>query len=485
LLAISTFVKGGSSYRNCVVTELILDKKGQKMSKTRGNVVEPWDVLDQEGADALRWYLITSSPPWLPTRFDRRGVNESSQKLLGTLRNVYSFFAMYATLDSFQLSNDVGKPNLLDKWILSRYQTTLGEVRKQFDDFEMTRAARALQHFVLEELSNWYVRRSRRRFWKGEMGPNKTAAYHALYTVLAGTIRLLAPLVPFVCEEIYQGLGKALSDQGDESSVHLEDFPQGDPSMIDNELEKLMDTALRVASLGRTVRNVAGIKIRQPLGEMLIHDTGGRCEAMLAHKEISEIVLDELHVKRLDLIDDLQDQVALKAVPHFPALGKRFGKNVPEMADKIKGLPADRLEAFLQSGEVTVGTTAGEVTLGRDELSVVVAGKEPYAAWADQGITVALNVEIDEDLRMEGIAREIVNRLQNLRKKAGYEVSDRIVLRYAGEELVDRVFAAQGDFIRTETLALSSNKQPVDWSDGIELDVDGEPIRVWIRRESN
>jgi len=489
LLAISTFLKGQSPYRSCVVTELILDKKGKKMSKRVGNAVDSWDVLDKEGADALRWYLITSSPPWLPTRFDRKGVVESSQKLLGTLRNVYSFFSMYASLDDFRLGDDMGEPNLLDRWILSRYHTTVAVVRKHLDEFEMTRAARALQDFVLEELSNWYIRRSRRRFWKGEMGPDKMAAYHTLYDVLRGTARLLAPLTPFVSEEIYQALENALSPNAGktngEASVHLEDFPVSVSDRIDDDLEALMDTALRVSSLGRTVRNDARIKIRQPLGEMLIHDNGGRCKAMLDHDEIKSIVLDELHIKRLGLISDMQQTVMMTAVPNFPALGKRFGKNVPAVADEIKKLPGDKLEGFRESGEVEVEVAGNTVRLGRDELSVSVKGRSPYAAREEQGITVALNVAIDNELKMEGLAREIINRVQNLRKKAGFDVSDRIDIRYDGKGLADKVFANQGALIRDETLALTTTKDPVAWSETTDLDADGEEIRLWIRRESD
>jgi isoleucyl-tRNA synthetase len=487
MLAISTFLKGESSYRSCVVTELILDKKGQKMSKSRGNAVEPWDVLHKEGADALRWYLIVSSPPWLPTRFDRKGVVEASQKLLGTLRNVYSFFAMYAALDDFRLSDDKGDPGLLDRWILSRYHSTVAEVRKQLDGFDMTRAARAIQSFIIDELSNWYVRRSRRRFWKGEMGPDKVAAYNTLYTVLGGTVRLLAPFAPFISEEIYQALEGALSglDETDGRSVHLETFPKSDAGMIDTELEAVMDTALKVSSMGRTVRNEAGTKIRQPLAEMLIHDNSGRAEKLLAHEEIRDIVVDELHVKKIGVASGMQRIARLKAAPAFPALGKRFGKKVPEVAGRLKDLPQDALEAFVRDGETMLNLGEGDIRIGREEMSIGVEGVSPYGAWHELGITVALNLEIDEVLRMEGVAREIVNRLQNLRKKANYNVSDRIAISYEGGELAAAVFERQGELIRSETLAVVSDKGGADWVENTHLEVEGERIDLWIRRESN
>ncbi|MFQ5510384.1 MAG: isoleucine--tRNA ligase [Candidatus Krumholzibacteriia bacterium] len=487
LLAIAVFLKGQSPYRSCVVTELILDKKGQKMSKSRGNVVEPWEVLGKEGADALRWYLIANSPPWLPTRFDRKGVVDASQKLMGTLRNVYSFFAMYAELDDYRPGGQEGEPNLLDRWILSRFHSTAEEVRGQLDAYEMTRAARALQAFVLDELSNWYVRRSRRRFWKGEMGPDKIAAYETLHTVLEGTVRMLAPFVPFVAEEIYQALRAALAgeDQGGEESVHLGTFPRSDPGRIDGKLEETMDTAIRMAALGRTVRNEAGVKIRQPLARMRVHDHDGRSRRLLRHEEIRDIVLDELHVKELLPAADLKEYVDLKAVPAYPVLGKRFGKRVPEVAAGLQSVAQGDLEAFLGSGELTVALGSGAVKLGRDEVSVSVRGREPYGAWSEHGLTVGLDLEIDEALRLEGIARDIVNRVQNLRKKKGYHVSDRIDIRYDGGTAADTVFAQEGDLIRSETLAVSAEKKTADWGPGTELDVDGETIRLWIRRESD
>jgi len=488
LLAIATFLKGTSPYKHCVVSELILDKTGQKMSKSRGNVVEPWDVLDKEGADALRWYLIHSSQPWLPTRFDRKGVVEAGQKLLGTLRNVYSFFEMYAKLDGFKApgagaGGDVGEASLLDRWILSRFHTIVGEVRDQLDGYDMTRAARTMQGFVLDELSNWYVRRSRRRFWKGAMGPDKVAAYNTLYTVLDGVVRLLAPYVPFVCEEIYQALRRSFAGAGSDGSVHLEPFPQSDAACIDGELEELMDTAQKVSALGRTVRNEAGIKIRQPLASMRIHDNAERARRVLAHDEIRGIILDELHVKDAGLIDNVEDFVTLEAKPAFPVLGKRFGKRVPRVAEAIKALDQSALASFLDGGDVELDVDGDRVAIGREEMSVAVRGRAPYAAWQEHGLTVALDLQISEELRLEGVAREIVNRLQNLRKKAGYAVSDRIDLRYEGGDLASRVFAAQGSFVAAETLAQSVDRGDPGWPDAAELDVDGESIRLWVKRD--
>jgi isoleucyl-tRNA synthetase len=485
LLAISTFVTGVGSYKNCLVTELVLDKKGQKMSKSRQNVVEPWDVLEKEGADALRWYLISSSPPWVPTRFDRKGVLEASQKLLGTLRNVYSFFAMYAEIDDYRPGLPGGNPNLLDRWIVSRFQSTAAEVRKQLEAYDMTRAARALQSFVLDELSNWYIRRSRRRFWKGEMGPDKIAAYRTLHSVLSGALKLLAPFVPFVTEEINQALQAAMTGGAEGRSIHLEAMPESEATLIDHELEALMDTALVISSLGRTVRNDAGIKIRQPLSEMVIHDHSGRCERLVENQEIRDIVLDELHVKEIRFVPDPSRYVTMKPAPVYPILGKRFGKRVPEVVDLIGKLSQQSLAEFLKEGQLTLATGDGDVTVDREGLSVGVEGMPPFGGRHEHGITVALKLEVDESLRLEGVARELVNRLQNLRKKAGLEVSNRIHIRYDGGSTADDVFSALGEFIKRETLARTIDRGRAEWRDGVEVEIDGELISLWIQRESN
>jgi isoleucyl-tRNA synthetase len=482
LLVISTFLKGRSAYKSVLTTGMILDKNGQKMSKSRGNAVEPWDVLNKEGADALRWYLLTTSPPWMPTRFDRHGVVEAGQKLLGTLRNVYSFFGMYAEIDDFRIGADRGTPNLLDRWLLSRYATISAKTAELMDSYDITRAARLLHSFVLDELSNWYVRRSRRRFWKGEMGPDKVAAYSTLYTVFRGVINLLAPFVPFLAEEIHQHLRHAAVEPESNiaESVHLATFPAGRPELVDADLEELMDLAIRVSSLGRTVRNDAGIKIRQPLGEIIIHDSLGRAHKLKAREEIAGLVADELHVKRLSVAEDLAEYVTFAPRLNYPVLGKRFGKRVPEIVSEVKSLSQADLASFKRSGEIRVG----DVALTAEDVAVTVEGMGRYGACEERGITVILNLEITDELKMEGLAREIVNRLQNLRKQAGFHVTDRIAVRYEGGGLLDSVFDRQGDFVREETLATAVERGPADWTDRVSLDLEEAPGTIWIRKEN-
>lgn len=489
LLAISTFLTGESSYKNVLTTEMILDKNGHKMSKSRGNTVDPQDLINKEGADALRWYLCTTSPPWLPTRFDRKGVVEYSQKLLGTLRNVYSFFAMYAEVDGYRVKGDKGRPNLLDRWILSRFHTLTGRVRELLDAYDVTRAARLLQTFVLDELSNWYIRRSRRRFWKGEMGPDKLAAYWTLYTVLTGVLRLLAPFVPFLTEEIYQALRAAFpEDEELAESVHLTDFPLKDAAAVDAELESLMETAMQVAALGRTVRNDAGIKIRQPLRKIIVYDHTGRGKALAEHEEIKELVLDELHVKELAVADEVRSLAGFKPIPSYRVLGKRFGKSVQEIVGKINELSQDELEAFWKSGSISLEVQDLKVSLENEDVSLILEGQPGFGAKEEQGVIVVLDLSLDDALRMEGLAREIVNRLQNLRKKSGFDVTDRITIRYDGEG-ARAVFSDQEQFINSETLSVHTREgAPEDsekgWEPAQELGTDAGPIRLWIRRET-
>jgi isoleucyl-tRNA synthetase len=480
LLAISVFIKGVSPYKNVLTTELILDKHGQKMSKSKGNTVEPWDVLNEDGADALRWYLVTTSPPWSPTRFDRDGVKDTARKMLENLRNVYAFYALYAAVDEYAPSGDTGTPALLDRWILSRYHTTVKRSREWMDAYDVTRTARAIERFVLDELSNWYVRRSRRRFWKGEMGPDKTAAYHTLHTVLDGVVRLMAPVAPFLSDEIYLALRGLTAENAGGASIHLENYPESDPGAIDADLEKRMDVALYVVSLGRTIRNDSAVKVRQPLSQALVHATDrAALDAFFSNREIVALVTDELNVRELRAVDDVSGYVNITATPNFPVLGKKFGKRVPRIAEAIKALDTAALSAFMLNGAARVHVDGEAVELGREDLSARVAPTEGYGASEERGLTVVLNLAITEELRLEGMAREVVNRLQNLRKSAGLDVTDRIRVRFEGGQ---RVFEAQGKLIATETLAEEVSAGASDWKDTVAFDLEGEPVSLWIAK---
>jgi isoleucyl-tRNA synthetase len=403
--------------------------------------------------------------------------------MLENLRNVYAFYALYAGVDGYAHASDRGTPSLLDRWILSRYHTTVMRSREWMDGYDVTRTARAIERFVLDEVSNWYVRRSRRRFWKGEMGPDKTSAYHTLHTVLDGVTRLMAPIAPFLSDEIFLALRGLTAVNASGASVHLEKYPEPDQSAIDADLEARMDVALNVVSLGRTIRNDTAVKVRQPLSEALVHSTDRKSlDAFLAHREIVGLVTDELNVRTLRAVDDVGRYVTMTATPNFPVLGKKFGKRVPRVADAIKALDTAALSAFMAQGIARVDVDGETIELGRDDLSATVAPVEGFGASEERGLTVILNLAISEELRMEGLAREVVNRLQNLRKSAGLEVTDRIRVRYQGGEQARRVFDAQGSLIASETLAEEVSADAPDWKDTMAFDLEGESVSLWIAK---
>jgi len=483
LLAISVFLKGQSPYRNVLTTELILDKHGQKMSKSKGNTVEPWEVLNQDGADALRWYMITTSPPWTPTRFDRDGVGDTARKFLENLRNVYAFFALYANVDGWTPDLGSGEPALLDRWILSRYHSTTARVRECMDAYDVTRAARTLERFVLDELSNWYVRRSRRRFWKGEMGPDKLAAYATLSTVLDGIARMLSPLAPFIADELYLALRGLTIETARGESAHLAEFPRADTAAIDATLEARMEMALEVASIGRTIRNDAAIRVRQPLARVLVHSADTEAlNGFLASREIVALVLDELNVRELAPAADLGAFVTLAATPAFPVLGKKYGKRVPKIAEAIKRLDTAALLRFMQSGTARLDVDGEAVDLTREDMSVAVSAAAGFGAREERGLTVIADLTLSDELRQEGSAREVINRLQNLRKGSGYAVTDRIRIRYDGDAETVSVFTTQRALIAAETLADEVAHGAGDWADQAAFDIDGHDVRVWIQK---
>jgi isoleucyl-tRNA synthetase len=403
--------------------------------------------------------------------------------MLENLRNVYAFYALYAGVDEYAHAADRGSPTLLDRWILSRYHTTVKRSREWMDAYEVTRTARAIERFVLDELSNWYVRRSRRRFWKGEMGPDKTAAYHTLHTVLDGVVRLMAPIAPFLSDEIHLALRGLTAENASGASVHLESYPESDARAIDADLEARMDVALSAVSLGRTIRNDSAVKVRQPLSEALVHSTDrAALEAFLANREIVSLVTDELNVRALRAVDDIEKYVTMAATPNFPVLGKKFGKRVPRVAEAIKALGTDALSAFMLNGSARVDVDGEMVDLGRDDMSVRVSPTAGYGAHEERGLTVVLNLEITEELRLEGLARELVNRLQNLRKSTGLDVTDRIRVRYQASGQSERVFEAHRNLIAAETLAEEVSAGSAEWKDTVTFDLDGEAVSLWIAK---
>jgi len=485
LLAISTLISGTSSYKNCLSIELILDKDGQKMSKSKGNTVNPFEILDVEGADALRWYLFTVSPPWVPTKFDREGVKEVLRKFLGTLTNTYSFFVMYANIDNFkpgEYNIPVDKRPEIDRWLISTRNSLVKHVNYLLERYDVTKAARAIQDFVIDDLSNWYVRRNRRRFWKSEKGDDKFAAFETLYETLVTISKLTAPFIPFISEEIYKNLTIDQADNS-EDSVHLTFYPNPDNKEFeysDKDLEDRMDIARRLVAMCRSARNDAKIKVRQPLDRVYIHIPGEkRKESALLLKDL---ILEEINVKDFELVDNTNLFLVKKAVPVFSKLGPVFGKEVNSAAEEIRNLTENEVEKLSEDGKLIITVKDKDSEITTDMVEIELRPKEGFAIQQDGDITIALDTNISDELKTEGFAREFVNRVQNMRKEADYNVTDRIEVYYEAEDRVDKMIRSMKDIIAKEVLATLIEQRITNVDLTKELSLDNLRITIGIKK---
>ena len=454
LIAISTLLYKTSSYKNVVCLGHILDGEGRKMSKSLGNVVDPWTVLDTQGADALRWYLFTVSSPWFARRFSPDNIDEVLRKFTLTLWNTYSFFTLYANIDGFDpRAHDVpvGERSLLDRWIVSELHQLVRTVTDGLEVYDAFSTGRAIADFV-DELSNWYVRRSRRRFWKSEEDTDKVAAYLTLYECLEMLSKLLAPYMPFLAEELHRNLvGERYPDAP--LSVHLSDWPVADEALIDEDLSFRMGVARRVVNMGRAARNASQLKTRQPLAAAVVA-AGEREWAALT--SLSEVVREELNVKVLESARSAGELVSYKVKPNYRTLGPRFGKAMPEVAAAVDALDGAEAERLLRAGEqVTVSVRGETQSLSEEDLLIDVHQREGYVVEREGDLVVALSTDLTPELREEGLARELVHHVQNTRKAAGLQIEDRINLAVAGPpELLD-MLEKSGDWIKKETLSVS------------------------------
>ncbi|MBD3348390.1 MAG: isoleucine--tRNA ligase [Candidatus Eisenbacteria bacterium] len=481
LLAISTIVSGRSSFKRCVVNDMVLDAAGKKMSKSVGNVADSFEVMATQGADALRWYMMSTSPPWVPTKFDEEGVKDVASKLFDTLRNTYSFFSLYANIDGYDPAKHVASGDslrVIDRWILSRLHSTLLSVEADMESYDITKAVRKLQYFVLEDVSNWYVRLSRSRFWKGEMDDDKKAAYSTLHEVLERSVQAIAPFAPLLSDAIYRRLAEGGGD-GFEESVHLCDYPAPDEAALDRDLEAAMSLARSIVVLGRAARQSSGLKVRQPLGRLLVagvpEEERGRAERLRG------LVLSELNVKELEWAEP-EALAAKKAVPVFPALGPKHGKDVNQVAEAIRALPESDVEALAAGRNVRVSVSDTDAVIEPSDVRIDVEAREGLAVQAEGGLTVALDTELTDELMDEGFAREMINKVQFMRKEAGFEVVDRIRVYYeAGSRLTEAVerFA---DKVKAETLAESIAVGPEKGELDRVWDVNGEEARIAVER---
>ncbi len=450
LHAIATMLFDSVAFKNIIVNELILDKKGLKMSKSRGNTVDPFVLFDKYGADATRWYLVTNSPPWRPTLFDEDGLIEVQRKFFGTLVNTYSFFALYANIDGFEFAETsvpYEKRPEIDRWIISKLNSLIADYKKLMDDYDVTKAARAVSDFTIDHLSNWYVRRCRRRFWKSEMNENKLSAYQTLYECLVAAAKLTSPFAPFISEELYQNLNSVTKKEKIES-VHLTEFPG--PSYFEKELEEKMEIAQKVVYLTRAMRAKNNLKVRQPLKKIMVVVDKEKREAL---GKMKEVILDEINVKELEVLADDSGIVSKTAKANFKSIGPKFGKKVNPVADAIKNFGKDEISTVEKGGEVKIQIEGEQINITRDDVEIISSEITGWIVEAEEGVTVALDTELSGELINEGLAREFVNRVQNMRKDAGFEVTDRIKIKFNGSKnLVDAIMIFN-DYISNETLA--------------------------------
>ncbi len=482
LHAIGAFLFGKPAYKNCLVNELILDKSGQKMSKSKGNTVDPFQTLAKYGADTTRWYLVTTSPPWRPTMFDEEGLGEVQRKFLGTLVNTYAFFTLYANIDRFTYAEEripVAERPEIDRWIISTLNSLVRQYVQYMDDYDITKAARSVSEFTVDQLSNWYVRRNRRRFWKSEQGKDKTAAYQTLYECLETVARLMAPFAPFLAEELFRNLNSA-AKRSDAESVHLASTPTVEEEAIDTELEWRMARAEKIVMLVRAMRMKSNLKVRQPLKRIILPITNEKDRA--AVKRMEAVILDEINVKAIEYVTDESGIVKKRAKANFKSIGPKFGKSVQLVANRIKELSPAEISELERSGSMPLPVNGTTYTIGQDDVEIIREDIEGWLVESDAGVTVALDTELDEALLTEGFAREFVSRVQNMRKEAGFEVTDRINIYYRAGEKQGVMLKAMAVYIQNETLAVDFSNAFRSAEYSSSLDINGEMVEVSIER---
>ena len=478
LLAISTLIFNEPAYKNVLVLGHVQDENGQKMSKSKGNAVDPMEALRTYGADAIRWYFYINSAPWLPNRFHGKAVVEGQRKFLGTLWNTYAFFVLYANIDGFDASKytlDYDKLTVMDKWLLSRLNTLIGTVDNNLENYMIPETARALAAFV-DEMSNWYVRRSRERFWAKGMEQDKINAYMTLYTALVTVSKLAAPMVPFITESIYQNLVRTGNPDAPES-IHLCDFPVAEPAHIDSELEERMEEVLKVVEMGRACRNDANIKNRQPIGLMIV-------KAPFALNEFyTAIIADELNVKKVEYTEDVRSFTTYSFKPQMRTLGPRFGKKLGEIRNLLAAVDGNAaMDELKATGLLTLTLSDGsKAELTESDLLIDAAQTPGYVSLVNGDVTVVLDTNLTEELLREGMIRELISKIQTMRKEAGFEVMDKIVVSYAGNDAIAKIFAEDGEAIKPEVLAAGLC---ADEASGYvkEWNINGETVTLGVKK---
>ena len=477
LLAESTLIFNKAPYENVIVLGHVQDENGQKMSKSKGNAVDPFDALATYGADAIRWYFYVNSAPWLPNRFHGKAVMEGQRKFMGTLWNTYAFFVLYANIDGFDAAKyelDYDSLSVMDKWLLSKLNTVVGQVDDNLANYRIPETARALQEFV-DDMSNWYVRRSRERFWAKGMEQDKINAYMTLYTALVTICKAAAPMVPFITEDIYRNLVCSI-DKSAPESIHLCDFPEVRQEWIDKELEKNMDEVLRIVVMGRACRNAANIKNRQPIADMFVkapYELDGYYQ---------EIIRDELNVKAVSFTDDVRAFTTYSFKPQLKTVGPKYGKSLNGIRAYLSEADGNAaMDELKEKGSLTFDVNGVSVVLSEGDLLIDMAQTEGYVSDGDNEITVVLDTRLTPELIEEGFIREIISKIQTMRKEAGFEVMDKITVYCQGNDKIAELLTSHRETILSEVLAfevrIGETKGYVkDWS------INGEEVTLGVER---
>jgi isoleucyl-tRNA synthetase len=485
LHALGTMLFDKPAFRNVVSNGLVLDAKGEKMSKSKGNTVDPFTILQQYGADSTRWYMMSNSAPWDNLKFNEESLKETQRKLFNTIVNTYSFFAMYANIDGWTYAGSqipYSERTEMDRWIISRQFTTIKMVDQHLDDYDVTKACREIEQFV-EELSNWYVRRSRRRFWKEGKTLDKTAAYQTLYECLMNIAKLISPVAPYMGEWLFQRLNSVTGH--DEESVHLSFYPTVEETAIDKPLEYRMEMARLITSITLRIRNKVNINVRQPLSRIIIPANSEQDRHAI--DSVRDIILDEVNFKSIEYVNDDSGIVHKSAKPNFPVLGRKIGGLMKATAERVKDLTNEEITEFEQKGSLKVALESGEiVNLDTEDLVVVRHGLSGWSVETEEGLTVAADTEITPELQREGFARELVNRLQNMRKEANYEVTDRISVSIVSDETTVESVKTMQNYIMSETLSEEMVFTPISDADFTkDWEIDDKSVKLAIKRNTN
>ena len=470
LLVLGVFVTGKSPYKNVLVNELLLDKNGQKMHKSKGNAVEPFTIMHKYGADTVRWYLPYVSPTWTPIKFDEEGLKEVHSKFFNPLKNTYSFFEMYANTDGIDINKcdvPVKDREEIDKWLLSKYNKLVKVVTDAFDKFDLNIVVKEVTNFVSEDLSNWYIRRNRDRFWSSDLDNSKKSVYITTYEVLTGLCKLCAPVIPFTTEEIYK-------DLTNEESVHLADYPVCDESLIDEKLEEKMDLVRDLISLGRNVREENKVKVRQPISEVVLD---GKTKKVL--NDLVDLIKEELNVKEVVFEDDLSKYMNYFVKPNFKEVGKVFGSNIKEFANKLESLSTEDILKLENNETVSMEIAGTTYDVTKDMVDIRISSKEGFNVGSENNNFVILNTTLTEDLILEGLARECVSKVQQLRKSSDFNIVDRINLYYSGDEDFDKAIDKFEKYIKDETLSLSITK---DDNLTESFDLNGHDVKLKVEK---